>query len=159
MRVRIALFGAGIALLSFGVFRLLTQIPHPKLIMLAIWLIGALIIHDGILSPLIIAVSWTLAHVVPPRARKYLQAALIAGGLVTIIAIPLIYREGKQPPNKAILRQDFGGNLTVLLGVIAAVSLLCYAVHVARDRSRAAPVHPSIETVTGPSGPPDTHPG
>jgi hypothetical protein len=141
MRVRIALFAAGFLLLAFGVFRLFTQIPHPKLIMVGLWLIGALVIHDGILSPLVIGASWVLARVVPPRARRYLQFALIAGALVTVVAIPMIYREGKQPTSKAILRQNFGGNLTVLLGIIAALTLLAYAIRVARDgRGAPAPV-------------------
>ena len=56
------------------------------------------------------------------------------GALVTVIAIPMIYRRGHQPQVKAILQQNFGGNLTVLLGIIAAVSLLLYALQVARDR-------------------------
>jgi hypothetical protein len=137
MRTRVALALAGLLLGGFGVFRLFTQVPHPKLIMLGIWLIGALVIHDGILSPLVIAVSWILAHAVPPRARRYVQAALIMGGLVTVIAIPMIYRRGHQPQVKAILQQNFGGNLTVLLGIIGAVSLLLYALQVARDRPRS----------------------
>ena len=136
MRVRIALAVAGLLLGGFGVFRLFTQVPHPKLIMLGIWLIGALVIHDGILSPLIVSLSWVLAKVIPPRARRYVQLALIMSAIVTVIAIPMIYRRGHQPQVKAILQQNFGGNLTVLIGIIAAVSLLLYALQVARDRPR-----------------------
>ena len=142
MKVRIALAVAGLLLGGFGVFRLFTQVPHPKLIMLGMWLIGALVIHDGILSPLIVAVSWVLAKVIPPRARRYVQAALIMSALVTIIAIPMIYRRGHQPQVKAILQQNFGGNLTVLIGIIAAVSLLLYALQVARDRPRTTTTDP-----------------
>ena len=145
MRTRIALAVAGLLLGGFGVFRLLTQVPHPKLIMLGIWLIGALVIHDGILSPLVVSVSWVLAHVIPPRARRYVQAGLIMGALVTVIAIPMIYRRGHQPQVKAILQQNFGGNLTVLLGIIAAVSLLLYALQVARDRPGTAAAEPVTE--------------
>lgn len=139
MRTRIALAVAGLLLGGFGVFRLFTQVPHPKLIMLGIWLIGALVIHDGLVSPLVVAASWVLARVVPPRARRYVQAALIMGALVTVIAIPMIYRRGHQPKVKAILQQNFGGNLTVLLAIIGAVSLLLYALQVARDRPSTNP--------------------
>ena len=139
MRVRIALAAAGLLLLLYGVFRLVTQVPHAKLIVLAFWLIGALIIHDGILSPLVVSISWVLARVVPPRARRYLQLALIAGGLVTVIALPMIHRQKIGPAQKALLRQNFAANLTIILAVIAVLTLSAYAIRVARDRVATPP--------------------
>ena len=72
----------------------------------------------------------------PPRARRYLQGGLIAAGLVTVVAIPMIAEQGALPASKALLQQNFGGNLTLLLGIVGAVSLLLYAVRVARDGRR-----------------------
>jgi hypothetical protein len=132
---RLMLGTAGIVLGLFGVFRLVTQIPFSDLVMLAFWLVGALVIHDGILSPIIIGVGYALSRV-PPRARRYLQASLIIGALVTVIAIPMIYRENSQPNSKAILQQNFGGNLTLLLGIIAAITLVAYAIMVARSGTK-----------------------
>lgn len=140
MRLRLPLGIAGVLLALFGVFRLLTQVPIFPLVILALWLVGALVIHDGILSPIVVAVGWVVARVLPPRARRYLQGALVMAALVTVIAIPMIYRQDSQPKSKAILLQDFGGNLTLLLGLIAALTLLAYAVRVARDNG--APDHP-----------------
>lgn len=131
---RIVLKASGILLGLFGVLRLLTQIPTGNLVVLAVWLVAAVVIHDGLLSPAILAVGWALARAIPPRGRRYTQAALISGGLIVAVAIPLILRAGRQPESKAILRQNFGGNLTILLGLVAALSLLLYAVRVARDR-------------------------
>jgi hypothetical protein len=102
MRWRVALAVAGILLGSFGGFRLLTQISPHNLMVLAVWLVGALIIHDGIVSPLVVIVGAALARFVPARARRHLQAALIMAGLVTVVAVPLIYRRGSQPRSKAI---------------------------------------------------------
>ena len=139
MRLRIPLGIAGILLGLFGVFRLLTQVPPFPLVILALWLVGALVIHDGILSPVVVGVGWAIARVVPPRARRYLQGALIMAALVTVIAIPMIYRRDSQPRSKSMLLQNFGLNLTLLIGIIAALSLLAYAVRVARDHSEPAP--------------------
>ena len=130
---RIAFAASGILLGLFGVFRLLTEVPIANLVVLAGWMIGAVIIHDGILSPAVIAVGWFVTRTVPARARRYVQGGLIAGGLITVVAIPLILRAGQEPASKAILRQNFGGNLTILLGLVAAASLLLYALRVARD--------------------------
>jgi hypothetical protein len=143
-RIRLVLGTAGILLGLFGVFRLATQVPVGDLVILAVWLIGALVIHDGIVSPIVVGVGWTIARLVPPRARRYLQAGLIAAAIVTVIAIPMIYRRGSQPRSKAILQQNYGANLTVLIGVVAAVTLLLYAVRIARDQ---APAKPTIDPV------------
>ncbi len=131
--LRLTLAASGILLGLYGVFRLVIEVPIGNLLVLAGWMIGAVIIHDGILSPAVIAVGWFVGRVRPARARRYVQGGLIAGGLITIVAIPLIVHAGQEPTSKAILRQNFGGNLTVLLGAVAAVSLVLYAARVARD--------------------------
>ena len=79
--------------------------------------------------------SALLRRLVPDRGRRYLQAALIMAVPVTVIALPLIYRQGSQPPSKALLLQNFTANLGLLLGIIAALCLVGYAIRVARDRS------------------------
>ncbi len=50
----------------------------------------------------------------------------------------MIARQNSQPLSKSILNQNFGGNLTLLLGLVAAATLIAYAVRVARDQSRAS---------------------
>lgn len=136
MRWRLPLGVAGVALLLFGAFRLTTEVPLEMLVVLGMWMIGALIIHDGIVSPLVVAVGVAIAWIVPPRARRYLQFALIVAAMATVIAIPLIYREDTQPRAESLLLQDYSFNLTLLLGIIAALTLAAYAIRVARDSTR-----------------------
>ncbi|HEY5822200.1 MAG TPA: hypothetical protein VIT20_09505 [Propionibacteriaceae bacterium] len=131
---RIILAIAGGLLGLFGVFRLLTEIPFSSLVLVAIWLAAAIVIHDGLLSPAVVGLGWFLTRVVPPRARRYLQAALIMGGIVTVIAVPMIYLRGSQPAVKALLLQNYGANLALILGLIAVGTLVAYAIKVARDR-------------------------
>lgn len=132
---RIVLAAAGLALVLFGAYRMLTAIPFHNVVFVALWLVAALVIHDGILSPLVVTVGWVLRRVVPDRARRYLQAALIISGLVTVIAVPMIYLRGSQPAVKAILLRDYWANLTVIIGVVAVAALVLYAVQVARDHA------------------------
>jgi hypothetical protein len=136
---RIILAVAGIGLGLFGVFRLVTEIGVHSLLALALWMLAALAIHDGILSPAVIAVGGTLRRLVPDRARRYLQIVLIMSGLITVIAVPMIFLRGSQPPVKALLLRNYGANLSLLIVVIAVVTLILYAVRVARDRSPEAP--------------------
>ena len=133
---RLVLATAGILVGLYGVRQLWLHVPTQTLILVAVWLIAAVIIHDGVLSPMIVGVGAALRRFIPDRGRRYLQAALIMAAIVTLIAIPMIYRQGTHPASKALLLQDFGANLTLLLGIIAGLSLIAYAVRVARDRPR-----------------------
>lgn len=134
MQWRVLLAVPGIALGLFGIFRLLTQIPGADLMLLAVWLIGALVLHDGLLSPVVGGIGWAIAHVVPPRARRFLQPGLIVGALITVIALPEIYRRNTQPASKGILRQNYSSNLAIALGIITVVMIAAYAVQLIRDR-------------------------
>ena len=132
-RWRLVLAVAGIGLGLYGVGRLFTSVPWSSLVLVGLWLILALVIHDGLLSPAVMAVAALLGRI-PPRARRYLQFGLIMAALITVIALPMIYQQGRQPPAKTLLQQDFEVNLMILLAIIAAGCLAAYAVRVARDR-------------------------
>jgi hypothetical protein len=133
-RLRLALGIVGVLVILYGIVNLLVHIPIQTLAWVAVWLIAAVIIHHGLVSPVVIAVSSLLRRLIPDRGRRYLQVALIMGVPVTVIAIPMIYRQGSQPPSKALLLQNFTANLGLLLGIIAAVSLVGYAIRVARGQ-------------------------
>ncbi len=132
LKYRITLAVAGTLLLIFGVFRLLTDLDTADLLILAVWLAAAVAIHDGLIAPLTVGTGVALTAV-PARARRYLQGALLVGALITVIALPLIGRQGTQPASKAILLRDYATNLSLLLGITAAVALGLYALRVLKD--------------------------
>ena len=140
---RLVLCSLGVLVLLYGLVNLGLHIPASTLVWVAVWLVAAVIIQHGVISPAVIGVSALLRRRVPDRGRRYLQAGLIAAVPVTVIAIPMIYREGSQPPSKALLLQNFTANLGLLLGLIAAFVFIGYAVRVARDRSPARRDSPS----------------
>jgi hypothetical protein len=131
---RIGLAVIGIVLVLYGAGRILFSVPPPLLVLLGVWLVGALLVQHGIVSPLVVAVAAALRRLVPDRGRRFLQLGLIVAAMVTVVALPLILRQGSQPPAKALLLQNYVANLTLLLGLIAGVTLVAYAVRVARDR-------------------------
>ena len=130
---RIILAVGGIGLGAFGVFRLFSEIPTHSLLVLAVWLIAALVIHDAILAPSVVGVGWLLRRHVADRPRRYLQVALIMIALVTVIAVPMIFLRGSQPATKALLLRNYGVNLILIISIIAVITLILYAVRVARD--------------------------
>lgn len=129
---------AGVVLVLYGAGRILFSVPPPLLLLLGAWLVGALVIHHGVLSPVVVAIGWALRERVPDRGRRFLQAGLIVAALVTVVALPLIARQGTQPPAKALLLQNYGLNLLLLLGLVAVATLVAYTVRVARDRQPSA---------------------
>ncbi|MCZ3387778.1 MAG: hypothetical protein LH645_01360, partial [Actinomycetia bacterium] len=76
---------------------------------------------------------WALARWIPPRARGYVQFTPIISALVAVIAIPLAYREDTQPEAESMLLQNYLGNLTLIVGIVAALSMVAYAIRVAND--------------------------
>ena len=66
--------------------------------------------------------------------RRFVQIALVVSGLVTVIALPMIYLRGSQPAVKALLLQNYGANLALIIAAVALVTLVLYAIRVARDR-------------------------
>lgn len=74
----------------------------------------------------------------PPAARPgILQAGLVVAALVTVVALPLIARQGSQPPAKALLLTDYGENWLLPLGLVAGATQVAYAVRVARESNRS----------------------
>ncbi len=131
-KYRIALGMSGGLLLSFGAFRLVTQLDTGDLVVLVLWLAAAVVLHDCVIAPITVGTGVVLTSV-PPRARRYLQGALLVGALITVIAVPLIGRRGTQPESKAILLRDYSANLALLLGLTAAIALVLYALRVLRE--------------------------
>lgn len=135
MRTRVALGAAGGLLMAFGAFRLLTEVALADLFVLAVWLAVAILLHDFVLSPFVVGAGWVLGRTAPPRIRRYLQAFLIVAGLITVIAIPLILREGTQPEQTTLLVQDYSTNLAFLLGLLAAATAVMFAVRTVLQRN------------------------
>jgi hypothetical protein len=134
MRWRIPLVGAGVALAGYGLFRLAAQPGSSQPQSLIVWLIGGVVLHDGIIAPITIGTGWLLARWIRPRERRFVQFALVWSGLVAVIAIPLIALRGSQPVGKALEEQNYGAHLAVLVGGIAAVVALAYVMIAVRRR-------------------------
>ena len=134
---RIGLAVSGVLLLGYGVMRLVTQLDTSDLLSLVAWLVVAVALHDAVIAPLTVGTGVVVTRV-PPRARRYVQGALVVAALITVVAIPLIDRRGTQPAVKALLLRNYAGNLALLLGLTAAVAVVLYVVRVLRDQRESA---------------------
>ncbi|MFE7511545.1 hypothetical protein ACFU8I_10020 [Streptomyces sp. NPDC057540] len=83
-----------------------------------VWLAGALVLHDGIIAPLVLAVGLLIAG---RRLRGPLRGALLVSGSLVLITLPLLLRPGP-PPNPSALPLPYTRNLVIVLVVVAAAT-------------------------------------
>ncbi|WP_046775655.1 hypothetical protein [Streptomyces yangpuensis] len=118
--------GLGLACAAWGGWLLLQQ-PEPWRI--AVWLGGAVAVHDGFIAPLVFAVA-ALAAAAGLRLRGVPRAALIVAGSLTAIALPALLRPGGTA-NPTVLPLDYLRNWLLAMAAIALFTVVHAALHAA----------------------------
>lgn len=95
---------------------------------------GALIAHDALLAPAVLASGFLLTRLVPAAIRSGLQATLAVCGAVALISIPVLKAAGRQPDNPSLLPHDYGTNLAIVLALVFAAGMLLTLGRAARAR-------------------------
>jgi hypothetical protein len=96
-RGRIALAGAGLAALAFGVQQLVVGIPVDRTADALLWLAAVLVAHDAVVAPLAVAVGAGLRRVLPGRSARLVPVvgiALYLLAVLTVLALPLLLGPG-----------------------------------------------------------------
>ncbi|MER6999772.1 hypothetical protein [Streptomyces sp. NPDC000410] len=127
--LRYGVGGLGVVLIGIGAWLVVAE-PDPAGVLL--WLAGALVLHDGILAPLVLAVGLLL---VGRRDRGVLRGALVVAGSLVLVTLPLLVRPGA-PPNPSALPLPYARNLVIVLAVVAAVAAARILVRRWRGRSQ-----------------------
>ncbi|MFB7866116.1 hypothetical protein [Streptomyces sp. NPDC056069] len=127
--LRYALGGTGLVLIGVGAWQL-ADLPHAPAV--PVWLTGAVVLHDGAIAPLVLAVGLLVAA---RPARGVLRGALIVMGSVVLVTLPLLVRPG-EPPNPSALPLPYGRNLAVVLAAVAVTAGALLLVRRRRARSQ-----------------------
>ena len=154
--MRIGIIVVGLAGVLYGARLLFSRPNLNQPIHVIIWAVASDVVIDGIVLPLTLLVGWVLTKTVRPRARRYVQGALIAIAAVVPIAlieivakngsyVPFIHSANPQNPAKALLTQNYTANLLIVAGIVAAVGIAAYALRVVLDR-RSSLTHIEPET-------------
>ncbi|WP_405851799.1 hypothetical protein OG361_03570 [Streptomyces sp. NBC_00090] len=126
--IRYAAGGLGLVMIGIGAWLVASE-PDPVDVL--VWLAGAVVLHDGIIAPLVLAVGLLL---VGRRARGPLRGALMVAGCLVFVTLPLLLRPGA-PPNPSALPLPYERNLAIVLAAVAALSGALLLVR--RRRARA----------------------
>jgi hypothetical protein len=137
--VRGILIALGVALIGFGGYTLVMLQPRPnQLIGVALWLIGAIVLHDAILSPLLVGVGLLMrraGHRVPWTVIALVQGAVVIGCLFTLMFLPEIAVQQRGPKNATVVPLDYAQNLVIMWVVLAGIVVVGSVVLVRRTRS------------------------
>ncbi|GHJ97912.1 hypothetical protein SNE510_74310 [Streptomyces sp. NE5-10] len=127
--LRYAVGGLGVGLIGLGAW-LVTAEPAPGAVL--VWLAGALVVHDGVLAPLVLAVGLLIAG---RPGRGLWRGALVIAGSVVLVTLPLLLRPGP-PPNPSALPLPYGRNLAIVLAAVATGAGLLHLARLWRRSQR-----------------------
>ncbi|MFD5321350.1 hypothetical protein [Streptomyces sp. NPDC127098] len=133
MRAARWLLGAVGALSMAAGARMLLGQPAPTGVVR--WLAGAVVLHDVVLAPLVLAVGLLVRRLRGHGVRGVVRGGLMVAGCVTLAALPPLLRPG-QPANPTVLPLDYGRNVLLLVTVTGVVTLVLAAL--ARSRRQRA---------------------
>ncbi|WP_208883970.1 hypothetical protein [Streptomyces armeniacus] len=143
---------AGAVLLGTGGWLLVTETREDTVPQVLLWLAGAVAVHDGLLVPLVLlagaALRWAHGRRRGDASRNapegglrsgygVLRGAFVVGGCLTLIALPVLLRQG-QGRNPTALPLDYAANWRLLLAVTLAVTLVLLAARAPAYRARLA---------------------
>jgi len=121
--VRVVIGLAGVAAGAWGAWLLLPQVT----VELLLWLGGGVVLHDFLIAPLVGAAGLVVK-------RPSIGIGLTVSGVVTLLAVPLLWREHSGPVNPGLHDRSPWG-VAVVLGVTwAAVVLHEVAAHLQKRR-------------------------
>ncbi|MBC7725980.1 MAG: hypothetical protein H7146_14755 [Burkholderiaceae bacterium] len=140
---RIGLLSVGLALLVVGGLVLLADVAPRDYLGILSWMVGAIVLHDGVLALGVFAGNLVLrraGRIIPWGVIAILQCAIVTGGIVALIVVPEIIKKAIGTTNPTVLPLDYGLNLAVFYAGLALATAVAIVLHlrVTRARRRAA---------------------
>jgi hypothetical protein len=89
------------------------------------WLAGGVIVHDGLLAPIVIAVGVVGARWLPAPWRAPAVVGLVSWGSLTLLAIPVLSGNGVDPTNETLQHRPYITSWWI--GSVAVVALIAVA--------------------------------
>jgi hypothetical protein len=143
VRLAIALLGA--ALLVVGIMALVGKLHPPQLLGLGVWLACAVILHDGVLVPLLTIAGMVMARIgrtVPRAVIVVAQLTFLVGAALSLATFPEFVAQRLGPRNPTVVPQNYAANLAFVwvgigLVVAFATSLILWRARRIGDRQRS----------------------
>lgn len=147
LKWRIALIAVGLGLVGIGGLVMLDTVSPGRYLGILIWMAGAIIVHDGIIAPIVFAIGFAMRKAgrrIPVGVIAIIQAAIVVGAIVSLIVFPEVIKKSIGTQNPTVLPLDYGFNLVVFYVVIAALTAAALAAYLTararRQKLRSASI-------------------
>lgn len=148
---RVVLVVVGVLVMAFGAYVLVTTVRPNRIGGLATWLLGAVVLHDAVLSPFVVGVGLLLR-----RAGRSLRAwvlvvvqtAIVLGSVLALVVLPEIAAKSHGQRNPTILPFDYGVRLVLVEGALVLVVVAVLVLGVRRARRATPSANPLVEPTT-----------
>jgi hypothetical protein len=137
---RLAVAALGVLAGGYGAWLLLSRLDLAQLTSAAIWLASGVVLHDFVLTPVVLVVVAVTARVAPRHVHAPAVVALVVLGAATLLAIPVLGGFGARSDNPTLLDRSYGTGWLVLAGLTLVAVVV--ASLVVRSRQRAAALSP-----------------
>ncbi len=117
---RVLLALSGLALLAYGAV-LTWEFATSRTVNAvqgAAWFVAGPLVHDGIVAPAVGLTGLLLTRVIPVPWRTPVIAGVVLSGVLTLVAIPLLWRPYGTAVNPGLHDRNYGAGLAIALGVV-----------------------------------------
>ena len=135
--IRIALILIGVLGLLLGALVLVTKQDPMQIVGVGAWVVGAIVLHDVILSPLVVLAGVLVrraGHRLPYGLLAIVQGGVIVGAILSLLVVPEIYAKTLGTANPTVLPLDYGLNLALTWAGVAVLTAAACALFLARRR-------------------------
>jgi hypothetical protein len=149
----------GLPLVAYGGRGVLVDGARTHPAELARWVVGAALVNDLVLVPLVLAGGWAARRFTPARLWPPVRAGLVTTAVLTLVAWPFVRGYGQDPANPSLLPRDYGAGLAAATGVVWVAVAAWALVAALSDRARRSARSPrpgapgAPPPAHGPSGP------
>jgi hypothetical protein len=138
---RIVLVAFGVLLLGVGGYALVLQVPSSNWLAIVLWFGGAILVHDGIIAPIVFGVSLAMRRAgtrIPWGVLAIVQAAIVVAAVFAAIVIPAALKKNIGTANPTLLPLDYAHNLVLFYGGLVAATAIAIAIYLLASRGRRA---------------------
>jgi hypothetical protein len=116
----------GYAIMVFGVVGLVRAVPLRSVGQVAAWVVGADLLHDFLVAPVVCVAGFALARALPSPLRWPVRAGALGTAFVMVVAYPALRGFGRAtaPGNDSVLPLDYTTAVLTVLAVVWGVALV-----------------------------------